>query len=785
MPTVNHIRSTSLPSTTSFWKRPLIRTSGDSFPLSIGGLGGVAVGALGAYDLYRASTNNEDGSWFSWGNIFRILGWGSFAGIILSISKPPKNLFHTDLINNGVKDILENIIDKLGDKNTFAQILSDKSINNLNSALNGMLEKACTEINSHLMKLGEERVGYQSVTDILRNRDPLLLVLYQEIFNETAEEERPAKLRAFLKREGGDFIRKFSMQEKDLHKEIMSKLFVSKNTEPIKAEINKITERIGLNLLSIEHDRPSDEIKLYFVNVKGYSPGSSNNNDPLQVPGIMVSLTPEQFFNGTSYLVDNLSELYRTENIKELLEGKNTSTEKVVNLNKKILSCLGPLISDLNTLKRARGIHAIYDPKTRQHTLQNILDPILDMLNETANSSKRKLEGIVGQGGPGSNVIGAVGGLGATGGYAAGRGSGKGNDGDNTVTADRTIGGKTVGGGGYDYDELNDSKTSNTPNKSRAEIKERDHINKMLNDVLGLNKGLGVVLNREGNASLTELKLSLIAMHIRFLTNKFASKEKSEILLRNAFLDMHAPEIEAEKKKIVGEIRKRKDQVMNSEDIDNEINTRLEQFTENLIESKFEKERSAGQIIVTNNIDSIELPQNRKDELDEMYAGMAETLSQAVDELLPGNEHLGKGRELKLREASNIARRYNIRDFLLVALEASLSRNEKGETLKIDGTNILITSPNGSERSISDNTQLFYELARSTPAKTTSQAISYLESLFRVLDKDHAKVLREQTTELKDKVLELSNKAKEQRLGIDSNTTSNGSTSSQTDIVKK
>ncbi len=764
------------PRTTSRISAPILPNVPLVPNLTPGGILAGLLAAVGFAHIYHSITKQiEEGifSFFNMNNVFLTIAYTVGSFFTYNHTKAPTNLFEIDVINTAIKDFVKNLRSTMKENKSFLKILEERFIDNITYSMNGIIKEA-----SNLLKTELEVRGH-NCSDIYE-RDPNihpLAKLYKEIFSEESgpENKAPERLKAYIEKYSGasgsaaGLLYEFSNVHGDIENSIMQTLIgigskdgskkgtAQDHIDSIRSQINQILGPNGVALLPIKYNLESRTIDLHFVFQKdGYTKGNTSPNPKLYTGGISISLPQAYFVLLAEKLKTNINVIRESTIAKQILSKgiSNISGEDLKKLNREILSKVGLFTNIVNDMRVANGTCVVYDPtiETGEFT-PTPLGPIGNILNSTVTSeivaANKEIPGFIG----GASIILLSGSAGLP----------KNQREEDEYSYARKGHSESSGGG---YDELNDNTASNTSNKSRAEIKERERINKMLSDVLGLNKGLGVVLHREGNTSLTELKLSLIAMHIRFLTNKFASKEKSEISLRNTFLDMHKSEIEAEKNKIVGEIRERKDQVMNSEDIDNEIDARLERFTENLIESKFEKERDAGQIKVMNDINSIELPQNRKDELDEMYANMAETLSQAVEESLPGNEHLGKGQKgLKLREAGNIARRYSIRDFLLVALEAALSRNKKGETLKIDGANILISSPNSTERSISNNTQLFYELAHSTPEKTTSQAMTCLEKLFRVLDKDHAKVLRERMNEIKDEVIRLSNEAKRQKLG--------------------
>ncbi len=521
---VNHIRSTSLPSTTGFWNSPLVRTSGKSFPLSRGGLGAVVAGALGAFDLYRATVNNEENSFLSWSNAVRVLGWGAFAGMIFGYTKPPKNLFQTDLINNGIKDIIENVIEKIGDKSSFIKILSKETLKNLDSILSKISKKMCNILGKNIDPYGSTygtNMAKELVSDLFSGIDPSLRDRLQEIFKVDDPDERAEQFKELLKEESRGLFQMLSTpQKKDVYKEIVNEFFPpdkkDENAEiaGIRNEINKIIEPIGMNLLSIQRDRPSGEIKLYFVNIKGYSPSDSNKDALLSLPGIMVNVTSEQFFNSISYLVENLGELYGDKEVKKILEGTNISKESIEGLNKEILSYIGVLISDLNILKRARAVHAVYEPKIEKYTSYDVLDPIPDMLSGTAKESKIKLEGIIGHGLNG-NVINALGGLGPAG-YSGRAGN---NDEKMEEVLTGKGGKKRSPGTTAEYDQAAPSTDSKIPNISYFTDAVRE---------------LGIIFNGGEDTQLTKLKIVLLNLYLKSVNDKKEIKDfvtyKKEVL---------------------------------------------------------------------------------------------------------------------------------------------------------------------------------------------------------------------------------------------------------------
>ncbi len=774
LPSANHIRLTKLPSSTGFWRTPLIRGN-KLLTISRGGAGSVALGALGLADTLNIFFRQEDTSF--WNRFLRPSFWAFLSFGTYFSTTPPANVFQTDLINNGVKNIVDNIIEKLSDKDSFVQLLSDKSIRNLNKALTTMLEKACTVISKHYDKLKTNTNLNEQLfwTDILREREPLLFRLYESVFDESKVEleERPAKLRELLRVEGGTFLHKLSSQERDLERELIAEIFAPEkdssgneleNTElaTIRNEINKVLEPLGMTLLFIQPDKPNDEIKLFFVNLKGYSVDNNKTDAPLDLPGMLVSLNPGNFFNVTRNIVENLNELYRDENVREVLRGTNVSKDKIEIANKAILSHLGPWIPELSRYNSARAIHVTYDPKVTDPKMSPYvyvtLDPIMNLLNETSFDPIRKLRDIIGTGT--SGIIGSMG-LKEQGVSNTNHSDNSEREGDVPVYASGEP--RSSLGGAPLYEDLNDNKESKkVDGKTKKQNENFRHRMKILTDITGVEKGLGITLDNGDDTNLPELKLLLLALQLRYLNNKVGDHEKSKTLIKNIFFDKHKTEIEAERNKIVEEIRGRKDHIMSRDEIENEINSRLEKYKNDLYESKFEKERSSGHLKTnTGDIDSVELPNDKKEEFWEEYVDMAETVSQALSELMPSSKFLGEEQQLKLRGAGELVRKYGVRDILVLALEGSLARNNGNAKVEFNGKNILIDFGDGTKKSINNDTELFYELARSTPGKTTTQAVLYVEHLLRVLDKDHGKALGAQIAGLRDAVLESSKDERE------------------------
>lgn len=519
LPSANHLRLTKLPSTTGFWRTPLIRGN-KLLTMSRGGAGAVALGALGLADTLNIFFRQEDTSF--WNRFLRPSFWAFLSFGTYFSTTPPNNVFQTDLINNGVKNVVDNIIEKLGDKDSFVQLLSDKSIGNLNRALTKMLEKACMVIGKHYDKLKTNTNLNEHLfwTDVLREREPLLFRLYESVFDENKvdPEERPAKLRELLRVEGGTFLNKLSSQERDLERELIASIFAPEKDSSgnemenielatIRNEINKVLEPLGITLLFIQPDKPNDEIKLFFVNLKGYSVDNGKTDAPLDLPGMLVSLSPGSFFNVTRNIVENLNELYRDENVREVLRGGNVSKDKIEMANKAILSHLGPWIPELSRYNSARAIHVTYDPKVIDPKMSPYvyvtLDPIMNLLNETSFDPIRRLRDIIGTGS--SGIIGSMG-LREQGLSNTNHSDNSGREGDVPVFASGDV--RSSLGGAPLYESSNE--TLKAPTQT---IPDRLLFQKVLNK-------LGITFHRYEDTQLTKLKVALLNFYLKSISDK-------------------------------------------------------------------------------------------------------------------------------------------------------------------------------------------------------------------------------------------------------------------------
>lgn len=766
---ITHLRTTSLPSTTGRLSKPLFRTSsGNSIPLSLGGLGAIGTVIAGACHVYSA--NNEESSLLSWSNALRILGWGSLAGLIFNYTMPPKNSFQTDLINNGVKDLFENIIEKLGDKNSFPQILSDNVLRNLNRSSNKIAGKVYTILERDFE---ENKESYEErENDVFRTPRNRL----RAIFNKEDKLERFELFKDLLKENGYLLFSMIHEQKKDVYKNCINEIFPEKSESQeiseIRDTINKIIEPVGLSLHSVqvERKRRNNELTLHFVHIKGH--GDENKNALLNIPGYVVSLNSEDFFGVLDYLIDHLDDIRSRENIKSVLEGNNFNKESVENLSREILSRLDVVINHLNSREVIKAAHIVYDPKARGYTSQDIIDSVKNMLNEFANISIRRFRKAIGHG-SGSSIIGHVGGLGGTSGYTPGAGF-KANNNNDDENPNEELEGALAGKGGKrntagttDYADINKDEPISKKKQIDPEIEqEKKNGRELLNRLL--TKDLGIMIKPE-NTTLVKLKLALISLELGTYKEKFVRGEKEHKLRINAFWEKHEPEIERKREEINNEICKRKE-ATNKEEINHELESRLEEYIERLFNEKFYKEYQNKEIqINSDKIDSIELSKEEYEQANNAYLDRIEAISYAISELLPttkDGEDLGLGAELELKPhaAGKTASAFGLEDFITIALEGAISRKINGPEFKVNDEQISIVVKDRygkvEEKILDSKESLFYELARVTPNKNTDQAMFLLERLFKVLDKNQAAKLREEAQQLKKQIDNLSEQAR-------------------------
>ena len=763
---INHTRAPSLPSTTGFWRTPLVRGYGESY-VSRGTIPAAALGLLGIWDTFRTAANQEGEHFSFWNNLFRPLSWALMAGFTYSVTKPPNNLFQTDLVTNSVKDIVDNIVGKIGDKDSFVQILKKESVENLNTAVDGIMNKSCKVIDTFFDNLKDDRreqtLSMEAIGSLAGRGTPLSDLYSEVIVNqdgtETDYRDRPAKLKELLKDRRGNWLQMLSAQKRSLAEEIISAVFAPEKNESesaqiatIRREINTAIEPMGLTLSAIQYNKSSDQIKLYFINMKGYSNGSNSNDSSLHLLGNIVTVNPGTFLNLAIDTADKVSELSRSENVDEALAGNDGP--RIKRLNQEFLGKISEWIPGLTHHNCIQRLHVVYDSTTNTYTY-NSLDPTTRItLNDP---SMKKLREILGQGSSYS-MFGSVAGLGG-----AYPGPNLRREDPGEMEPVRAGTGNRATGTVADYSELNrDEGVRPKKRLDPAVEKERVESEKLLN--LILKTELGIELRKNEDSKLVELKLALVARQLMYNREKSVLGKKALELRKDTFWKNHNSEIEAEKRRIVAEITGRtKDKITDQGAIDKEIAIRLEQYMQTLFDKNFEKECSAGKIkIEEKEIKLKQLSDENMRIINDDYSDSVERVLAALNELLPKNSYCGgdtPGLE-GIRKMGELAKNFNLKQFLMVALEGLITR-------KGDGTKVTIEDKN--KLSIKE---LFRELAKATGDKSTTNAMGWLGKLFKVLDEDQAIGLREQALALKEEADDLSDKARVQASGNDASVSS-------------
>ena len=492
--TVNHTKATTLPRTTSRWCTPL------PFFNNRVSLVTAAATALGVLDVGRGIIYQEENSFSFWNHILRPASW--LSTILLSdyFTRPPKDSFETDLLNNSIKDVADNMIGKMGDKNSFVQILNSESVENLTSAIDGLLDKA-----------------FKTIYADFTNENPEQNINLMDILNdgrESFEEEQVKRQRELIKRKGVDFLHRLSKQDRNFEKKIMSEVFAcekdgseSKQIALIRKKINEALEPCGLSLGSIHYDRSENGVRLSFFSIRTYPGKKNNSNDEHSVVHILT-FNPEDFLDFAIEMADNISYLRRNENIEKVLTSDAPNKETLERLNRELFTQIILRIFKPEYHVHIKTLNFVYDPETKEYPSSKNLALIL---NSTGINSLNKLMEIMGQGFNVNNAFGSAAGLGAAAGAASRRDSG--DDGDYrdyrepepaNIKTD-TSGKRNITGTAAEYGKAEEELKDPIPNVQYFE------------DAI---KELGIRFNRSEDTKLTRLKIALLNLYLKSVSDK-------------------------------------------------------------------------------------------------------------------------------------------------------------------------------------------------------------------------------------------------------------------------
>ena len=399
---INHHKANAThPQKTTPWFCNRVFSSKLTGDVSVGTLAAGGLGLAAVFDIFTTFKNQlEEGTSFSlWKNIIRPLLWGTGIIGVYNYTKIPKNAEDIDLVNNSVKDVIENIRVKIGDDKSFTKILSKDSISNLSSASNTLLENALNVIKQYFPK---DSSDYEACICRLREQGNPLYELVKVFDPDLSKEKQLEGLKDLLKNNPG-LLHGVVFQNKEVERKVMTSIFAvpskeqfeNENIGKIRKEINNLLESIGLGLLPIHYDNVNDQIKLYFVTTKGYHLGNNSSDGKLYLGGTEVVLDPGDFFIVSRDIVDKLNRLSEDEVAKQLAENKPVSKEQIEALNKQILAILGPWIPRLNGSGCVNAIKAELDPKTGKYKYFS-LGPLIKILNDASSTEERKLRDIVG-----------------------------------------------------------------------------------------------------------------------------------------------------------------------------------------------------------------------------------------------------------------------------------------------------------------------------------------------------------------------------------------------------
>ena len=310
--------------------------------VSLAGFGFMGLGVLGIVDTVRsAMKTQEQGEPFSvWNFLVRPAMWiiTSVAGF--TFTKPPKDLFLTDLFNNAAEGLLKKWRENIGKNKAFieAGVKTGRGSfrHNVSNELNSILDKAIDTDMGQALKdfLTQSRNGEDPETNIPE---------------ELNDDEQRAQFKELLLSDRGKGLALLYNNHGNEMREIMRELFVGKDGKPPTAsqELNALRENFdnvlerfsSLRLTKVHYDSRRDCFDLQICDSTAYI--SKDQEGPTQsLLGGIVSLHPMHFVDITHLLSNGFKQIEDYLSTQEKRNLDQISEEKTEDLTKLLIKAM-------------------------------------------------------------------------------------------------------------------------------------------------------------------------------------------------------------------------------------------------------------------------------------------------------------------------------------------------------------------------------------------------------------------------------------------------------------
>ena len=709
------------PSTNWFFRAPLP----DQFPdLSGGRLISIGVGALGVMDLFRQFFSKKEEPSF-WGFIIRPLLYAVTTVTGWQFTKPPKDQFAVDVVNNTLEEIFKSLRETLGSNKSLIKILSKDLINPLRKAATRFYEQSLNILKKVLLEYKESNPDTDTTKDgIEQYIDDLSTQI--ELYGASKDISINNLSVVFQER-------------KRLAQKFFTRLFRDEDSQDSMSQLiqvlNTALKPNKLHIFEAKYNPESRKVQLKVIVTKPFQ--KDDKKSPLYMLGFTVSMNPENLLSLSKRIVDDVDRIKNRRSSKEILQNPSRASKgQFQNLNKTILNeIIRPTIEDL--LNLTRGSIVELDTKTNSLTFNDV--SIRQYLSVSTDIELGKLLEALGENFEKSTI----------------------SNFRNTRREREGREAETVGAP-EDYEDFEDvvlrQQDDDVIKKLKPESKRVGYTEKYGPITPALEK-LGILLKENEDTPLTELKVNLILALDEAKLKPILEGYQRHTKRRYLALKAIEPKLEEKKKEIRAKIiqdRIENNLVIEDEIIGTEITEKIESAERDLFKTAYDSVSEEE----LSKLPDMPLSRTDRDDAFDMWSTLVhhdktlESLELILPDFkgpFPEKSKLPKAKKRRdVRSQAytikqSLAEYKNIKSFLAIALENIFKNSKRIYRINKDGDFEYLKGDSWRK----PDSVLLYALLAESQGGTPASATKYLQKkLFQNLDEPHRTSLLKQAEKL-------------------------------------